>query len=234
MYLTEYEQKIYEWLRTQGIVESFPYIENGIEKTANSLEEIFYKAVFSYRTFSLVDKSRAYSPNDIRNISLILSYQNQMGAYYSTFQTKRTTITEEDIQGYSHEKVKGLLAKAYKKNRGLYYISSLKGYTSTTLYENPVREVLKGSNRPKKIRVYGRIQKVFPETLRLFDGTNVTFDYPFVLNGLEDKTDSIYRIYELAYLNSSNFEIVASRGVYSGQQKRVIKKLKELGGQVDG
>lgn len=233
MYLTEYEKKIYDWLKTLGITERFPYIENGVEGEVSTMEEIYYKAVLSYQTFSLIDRNRAYSPNDFRNVELIKDYQIKMGAFYAPFQTKRS-LTEEDMEGFSHEKLKGIFTKAHRKNQGIYYISGLRGYTSTTLFLNPSYECLNGSNRKSKVRVYGRIQKVLPETLKLFDGTIATFDFPFVLNGLECSTDSIYRVYELAYLNPNGFEIIANRGVYSGQQKRIIKRLMTMGGSVDG
>lgn len=193
------------------------------------MEDIYYKAVLSYQTFSLVDRNRAYSPNDFKNIELIKNYQEKMGAYYAPFFSKRS-LNEEDIEGYSHEKMKNIFTKAHRVNKGLYYLSALKGYTSTTLFLNPTYECLNGSNRKSKVRVWGRIQKVLPATLALYDGTVATFMFPYTLNGVEGATDSIYRIYELAYANPDGFEIVANRGIYSGQQKRIIKRLLDCGG----
>ena len=149
-------------------------------------------------------------------------------------QGSKRNLTEQETSDYSHEKLKGIFTKAHRVNRGIYYLSSLRGYTSTTLFLNPSYECLKGSNRKSKIRVYGRIQKVLPETLRLFDGTTAIFDFPFAINGLECSTDSIYRVYKLAFENAGHFELLANRGVYSGQQKRIIKQLIELGGKVNG
>ena len=228
MPLNEYETKAYHWLDSLGIKERFPYVENGIEGEVSSMEDIYYKAVLSYQTFSLVDRNRAYSPNDFKNIELIKNYQEKMGAYYAPFFSKRS-LDEGDIEGYSHEKMKNIFTKAHRANRGLYYLSALKGYTSTTLYLNPSYECLNGSNRKSKVRVWGRIQKVLPATLALSDGTVATFLFPYILNGVEGATDCIYRIYELAYANPSGFEIVSSRGIYSGQQKRIIKRLADCG-----
>lgn len=233
MYLTEYEEGVYQWLESIGIKEKFPYIENGVEGEVSTMEEIYYRAVLSYQTFSLIDRGRAYSPNDFKNIELIKDYQRKIGAYYAPFWSKRN-LTEQEMSDFSHEKLKGIFTKAHRVNRGIYYLSSLRGYTSTTLFLNPSYKCLKGSNRKSKIRVYGRIQKVLPETLRLYDGTTAIFDFPFAINGLECSTDSIYRVYKLAFENAGHFELLANRGIYSGQQKRIIKQLIELGGKVNG
>lgn len=231
MYLTEYETGVYEWLKTLGIQEKFPYVENGVEGLADNIEEIFFKAIHSYDTFHPLDKKyKPYSKNDLRNISLIQEYQRSMQAYYAPFQTKRTTLTEKDIAGFPHVKVKDKLRKANEVNRGIYFVSALQGYTSTTIYDNPVEVISMETKRPHKERVFGRIQKVLPETLRLFDGTIATFDFPFVLNGVEDKRDSIYEVYEIAYNNPNHFEIIADNGFYSGQQKRIINRLMKIGG----
>lgn len=233
MLLNEYEIQVYQWLKKLGIEEKFPYIENGIANEASSMEEIYYKAVLSYQTFSLIDRNRAYSPNDIRNVELLINYQRKMGAYYAPFLSKRS-IDEKDIEGYSHEKLKHILTKAHRANRGIYYLSSLKGYTSTTLFLHPTYECLNGSNRKSKVRVWGRIQDVLPATLELYDGTVATFVFPYSIGEISSTTDSIYKIYELAFTNYADFSIAGSRGIYSGQQKRIIKKLITLGGGVLG
>ena len=229
MLLNEYEIQVYQWLEKLGIREKFPYVENGVVGEASSMEEIYYKAVLSYQTFSLIDRNRAYSPNDIRNVGLIKDYQCKMGAHYAPFLSKRS-LDEKDIEGYSHEKLKNILTKAHRANRGIYYLSSLKGYTSTTLFLHPTYECLNGSNRKSKVRVWGRIQDVLPATLELYDGTVATFVFPYSIGEISSTTDSIYKIYELAFANYADFSIAGSRGIYSGQQKRIIKRLIELGG----
>lgn len=236
MYLTEYEQRVYIWLQSLGITETFPYKESGVLGVVDSIEDVYFKAVFSYDCFSLeIETNQHYSANEIRNIKAIQRYQKKMSAYYKPFQSKRTTITEEDVRAYTHEKLKGLFNKAYKVNRGIYYLSGLKGYTSTTLYENPTIEpgaghgVSVGCGMYRKYRTYGKIAVVAVETLKLFDGTELVFNYPFSIKGRETSSNSIYEVYDLAYKHGENFELLEDRRFYSSQQKKIVKKLKKLG-----
>ena len=235
MCLMENEEKVVEWLRSLGITEKFPYLENGILYTANTLEEIYFKATFSYETFEPVEETnKYYSANELHNIKLLLKYQKKMGAYYKNFHYK-STVTEEEVKALTHEQIKNRLNKANKCNRGVYYITGLRGYTSTTLYENPIIE--KGNGQPehegcgmcRKIRLYGRMALILPETLRLFDGTTSIFEYPFLLKGKEVSSNSIYEVYALAYKNPNDFELANARRYYSSQEKRIIKRLCNLG-----
>lgn len=235
MFLSEYEEKVVEWLKSLGITEEFPYLENGILYTANTLEEIYFKATFSYETFEPVEETnKYYSANELHNIRLLLKYQKKMDAYYKHFQCK-ATVTEEEVKTLTHLQIKGRLNKAYKCNRGVYYITGLRGYTSTTLYENPIIEKGEGHSGHegcgmyRKIRLFGRMATILPETLRLFDGTTSIFEYPFMLKGKEVSSNSIYEVYTLAYKNPDNFELVNARRYYSSQEKRIIKKLCNLG-----
>ena len=236
MYLTEYEQKVYIWLKELGIVETFPYKESGVSGIVDNIEAIYFKAVFSYDCFSPeIETNQHYSANEIRNIKAIQRYQKKIGAYYKPFQSKRTTITEDDIRGYTHEKLKGLFNKAYRVNKGIYYMSGLKGYTSTTLYENPTitpgngHGVSVGCGMYRKYRTFGRIAIVATETLKLFDGTELRFDYPVSIKGKETSSNSIYEVYSLAYKHGENFELLEDRRFYSSQQKKIVKKLRKLG-----
>lgn len=230
--MTNYELRIYSWLKSLGITEKYPYIENGVEYLADTLEEVFYKAVLSYDTFSLVKKKyKPYSPNDIRNFEFLLRYQKEIGAYYAPFLTVRRNITEEDVKKYSHDKVKSILNKASRVNRGIYFVSSLLGYTSTTLFENPILQYSEETKRYSKMRIFGRIQKVLLETAKHFDGTVLNIEYPFILKGVERKSESIYEVYELAYQNPNGFELITDNDLYSGQQKRIVNKLLVFGGK---
>lgn len=228
--LTEYERNCIEWLKSLGIAEIYPYIENGIECSATSLYEVYYKAVLSYETLEIVDDKNAfYSVNDLKNIENIVEYQNQMGAFYSPFFTKRSDISDEVIKGYTHQQLKDILAKANRKNRGIYYISSINGYTSTTLHDNPRIVKSEITNRPYKERVYGHISVVAAETLRLYDGTELSFSFPFMLKGREVSSSNIYEVYTLAYRFHSNFELLKEQRFYSKQQRRIIKQLRKVG-----
>lgn len=231
--LTRYEAEVYEWLLSIGVTENFPYIENGLEGCADNIEDIYFKAVFSYETFEpIVQGNKHYSPNELKNISVIQRYQQEMGAYYSPFQVERSGISEEVVNGYGHQKIKETFNKANRKNKGIYYISTFQGYTSTTLYENPIIEVSEAFNRPRKERLFGRLSVVVPETMRLYDGTELTFQYPFMMKGREVSSNSIYEVYSLAYKHPEGFELINSKKFYSNQQRKIIKKLKELGGIV--
>lgn len=235
MFLSEYEEKVVEWLKSLGIIEEFPYLENGILYTANTLEEIYFKATFSYETFEPVEETnKYYSANELHNIRLLLKYQKKMGAYYKNFHYK-STVTEEEVKALTHEQVKNRLNKAYRCNRGVYYITGLRGYTSTTLHENPIIEKGEGQSGHegcgmyRKLRLFGKMALVLPETLRLFDGTTSIFEYPFLLKGKEVSSDSIYEVYVFAYKNPDSFELLNARRYYSSQEKRTIKKLCSLG-----
>lgn len=228
--LTEYERNCIEWLKSLGITELYPYVENGIERVATSLYEVYYKAVLSYETLEIVDDKNAfYSVNDLKNIENIVKYQNQVGAFYSPFFTKRSDISDETIKGYTHQQLKDILAKANRKNKGIYYISSINGYTSTILFDNPRIVKSESTNRPYKERVYGHISVVATETLRLFDGTELSFSFPFMLKGREVSSNNIYEVYSLAYRFHSDFELLKEQKFYSKQQRKIIKQLRKAG-----
>ena len=231
--LTRYEAEVYEWLLSIGITEKFPYKENGIESYADNIEDIYFKAVFSYDTFEpIVQGNQYYSPNELKNTSEIQRYQREMDAYYSPFKVERTGISEEIIKEYSHVKIKSIFNKAHKKNKGIYFISAFQGYTSTTLYEHPRFEISEEFNRAYKERLFGRLSIIVPETMRLYDGTKLKFQYPFILKGKEVSSDSIYEVYSLAYKYPNEFKLIKSKRFYSNQQRKNIKQLIEMGGLV--
>lgn len=238
MLLTEKEKKVKEMLELKGFNEFYPFYENGVEKSVDCFEELLFRVVLSYDTFQpIIDHNHHYSENEIRNINLIQEYQEDMEAYYHPFFSKRSDITEEDIKDYDHLKLKHIFNKAVKKNRGIFFITALKGYTSTTLYDNP--EIEKGEGRSghegcgmyRKNRLYGKLAIVVPKTLELHNGKCADFSYPYSLNGKEYKTNSIYDIYSLAYEKPEEIELLHTRKYYSGQQKKIVKGLKRLGGR---
>ena len=86
----------------------------------------------------------------------------------------------------------------------------------------------------RKHRLFGKLSVVVPETLRLFDGTLVEFNYPFEIDGRETRSTSIYEVYTLAFRYGERFKIIEARRYYSGQEKKIIKKLKKLGEEKNG
>ena len=117
MILTEEQHKQKEWLESMGVKEMFPFIENGIESETDSIEDIYFRAVLSYETFSpIVEYNHHYSANELRNIKLIQRYQRNMGAFYHNFQRKRKENQEKKVEQREHAEIKNILAKANKVN----------------------------------------------------------------------------------------------------------------------
>lgn len=231
--LTDYERSSIKWLESLNISEFFPYKENGILKSATSLYEVYYKVVLSYETIEVIDeKNDFYSVNDLKNIESIINYQNKMCAKYSPFKSGRVGITDDVVKSYSHQQIKDILTKSNRKNRGIYYVSSLNGYTSTTLFENPVMVRADGAKRSHKERLFGHISVVVLETLRLFDDTKVLFSYPVSLDGKTIKCSSIYDVYHLVFNHPNELKLVNERHFYSKQQRKTIKRLRKVGGIV--
>ncbi len=236
MVLCDWEKKIKEWLNSMGIKEEYPYVECGEQGMVDNIEQIYYLATLSYETFSpIINKNHHYSPNELKNIRLIQKYQHSMGAYYSYFFSKRPDLTDEIIRNYPHVKIKSILIKANKKNRGLYFISSFRGYTSTTLFDNPTIEKGAGHGNSvgcgmyRKIRIFGRMGIVLPPTIKLKFGIDCTCEYPYILKGEVSSNCSIYHIYYLAYKYGKLFEVLEPRKMYSKQQKSIIRLLKRIG-----
>lgn len=222
-----------DWLKWKGIEEQYPYIENGVQKTANSMYEIYAKAIFSYQTFQIVESTtQHYSVQEQRNLKLIEQYQKEMGAYNTTFQEKRREVNEAYIDSLPHEKIRKILYIANRKNKGLYFVSGLGYFTSTTLYDNPVTTKAQGGScgggMPRKERVYGELSLVVSETLKLHNGSVPIFTYPYSLNAMRIQTESIYKVYQAAYKHPDSFELLEERKFYSSQHKRIIKRLKEM------
>ena len=235
MILTDKQQEQKKWLESLGLKEYYPFIENCVESSTDNIEDVYFRAVYSFETFTPIEETNQYySANELRNIKLIQRYQKSMGAYHSNIKKERT-ITEEEIGLIHPHEYKSKLAKADKVNKGIYFITGLRGYTSTTIFNNPSTEAGKG-NRTfvgcgmfKKNRVVGRIEEVLPETLKLYDFSFADFHYPYMINGREESSDNIYDVYEKAYKFGKFFEVLDSRMMYSSQQKRIIRKLQRVG-----
>lgn len=230
MLLSEFENKIKNKLNEFDLKEVFPYKENGVLGEVNTFEEVVFKAIFSYNTFEIIEETaRFYSINEQRIIREIIRYQKEMDAYYGLFQVERKNRTE-----LTHTEIKNRLNKAYKKNRGFYYIVGLKGYTSTTLHENPVLSPglghgkRMGCGNKRKYRLYGKMSKVLPETLRLYDGSNITWSYPIKINGVCLECESIYEVYDLVLRHKEGLTLEKERTFYSSQEKKIIKTLKKI------
>lgn len=235
MILTEEQHNQKEWLEGLGIKERFPFIENSMENETDSIEDIYFRAVLSYETFSpIVEYNHYYSANELRNIKLIQRYQRSMGAFHHNFQRTRKENQEKTVMQREHAEIKNILAKANKVNKGIYFVTGLKAYTSTTLFDNPIIEKGQGHGNSvgcgmyKKIRFFGRIEDVLPETLRLYNGITATFEYPYTIKGETSSSSNIYHVYEMAYKYGNFFEVLESRSMYSRQQKRIIRKLKRM------
>ncbi len=231
MVLTEEQHLQKDWLESFGIKEVFPFVENGVKSETDSIEDIYFRAVISYETFNpIVEYNHHYSANELKNIKLIKRYQRMMGAYHNNFQKRRKRIKQRE-----HSEIKNILIKANKINRGIYFVTGLEAYTSTTLFYNPI--IVKGQGHSnsvgcgmyKKIRFFGRIEDVLPETLKLYNGTITTFEYPYTINGTVSQNSNIYHVYKMAYKYGNCFEVLESRTMYSRQQKRIIRKLKRMG-----
>lgn len=231
--LTDYERSSLEWLNSLGIVEQYPYIENGISKTASSIYELYYKVVLSYETIVISDENNEfYSKNDLKNIESLIRYQREMSAKYSPFRSVRSDISDEIVKQYSQEQVKNILTKANRKNRGIYFISAVNGYCSTTLFENPIKVVSEESNRCYKKRLFGHISVVALETLRLFDNTELELSYLAVLGDKELKCCNLYDVYRLVFKYKNDLKLVNEKYFFSKQQRQTIKKLRKVGGIV--
>lgn len=239
MILTDRQQEQKKWLESLGFKEYYPFIENGVEGLTDSIEDVYFRTVYSFETFRPVEETNQYySANELRNIRLIQRYQKNIGAYHSNIKKDRT-ITEEQISLIPPHEYRSKLAKAEKVNKGIYFITGLRGYTSTTIFNNPSTEAGKG-NRTfagcgmfKKNRVVGRIEDVLPETLKLYDFSFADFHYPYMVKGKEESSDNIYDVYEKAYKFGKFFEVIDPRMMYSSQQKRIIRRLQRLGGKIE-
>ena len=235
MILTEEQHKQKEWLMGLGIKERFPFIENAMASETDNIEDVYFRAVFSYETFiPIVEYNHYYSANELRNIKLIQRYQRSMGAFHHNFQRTRKENQEKTVMQREHAEIKNILSKANKVNKGIYFVTGLKAYTSTTLFDNPIIEKGQGHGNSvgcgmyKKIRFFGRIEDVLPETLRLYNGITATFEYPYTIKGETSSSSNIYHVYEMAYKYGNFFEVLESRSMYSRQQKRIIRKLKRM------
>lgn len=235
MFLTDRQREQKRWLEDLGYKEYYPFVENAVEGFTDNIEDVYFRAVYSYETFRPVEETNQYySANELKNIKLIQRYQKNIGAYHRNF-LKDRLISEEQISKIPMKEVKGKLSKAEKFNRGIYFITGLRAYSSTTIYENPSTESgqgnrgLLGCGMFKKNRVFGRIEDVLPETLKLYDFSFADFHYPCLVNGKEESSDNIYDVYEKAYKFGKFFEVLDSRMMYSSQQKRIIRALQRLG-----
>lgn len=230
MLLNEFEQKIKEKLEDLGVLEEYPYIENGVLGKAETFEDVMFKAVFSYKSFEIIEKtSRCYSVKEQRVIQEIIRYQKEMGAYYAPFLNNKQVKANR-----THEEVKNILNKANKKNRGIYFVTGLGGYTSTTLYENPIlvpglghgKSV--GCGQKKKFRLYGKLLKILPATLKLYDGYSLECCYPIRIRDQPLFCESIYEVYGLALRHKEDLFLEKERTFYSSQEKKIVKLLKEV------
>lgn len=230
----------HKWLSALGISEVYPFMENGLVRGADTIERVYFNAIFAYETFQLLEKtSKDFSVNEQRNIANILRFQKEIGAYYAPFQTSRSLTTEE-IKSLSQHGIRHKLMTAYKKNRGIYYVSGLQAFTSTLIYENPEivkRRTADGKAKagvPFKKRDYGPLSDIVPKTLKLFDGTTSIFTYPFVLNGVVCEVNRIYDVYMLAYRWPGYVDLAHDRTFYSSQEKKIFKQAKSIGEVFNG
>lgn len=240
MEIKETVEQGHKWLNALGISEVYPFIENGLVRGADTVERVYFNAIFAYETFQLLEKtSKDFSVNEQRNIANILRFQKEIGAYYAPFQTSRSLTTEE-IKSLSQHDIRHKLMTAYKKNRGIYYVSGLQAFTSTLIYENPEivkRRTTEGKAKagvPFKKRDYGPLYEIVPKTLKLFDGSTSIFTYPFMLNGIICEANRIYDIYMLVYRWPGFVDLAHDRTFYSSQEKKIFKQVKSIGEVFNG
>lgn len=204
-----------------------PFKINGEEYSSASFDGVLGYAVYDYLTFTPSETNYCYSPNELHTLTEVIRYQKYMNAVLELVKSKNLSTT--DVELYTHTKIKSILNKKHKKNRGIYYIPSLLGYTSTTLYENYEKQSgcrIGGGCNYKKIRKFGALCDVVPETLRLFDDTKVKFFYPYAINGRKGYGKSIEDIYKMVVKHPYDLTLIRDKYYYSRQVKRNIKYLR--------
>lgn len=220
IFLTESEAKIKEEL---NIEETYPYTENGIEKIGYSFNEVLYKAVLSYETFTLTETQTSYyTTKEIDLINKVIDYQTNIGAYYSDFFASNNKV----IENPDHLTVKNLLNKAAQKHKGIYFVFGLQGFCSTTLHNNPIW-VRGKTPRKHKERFYGPLVEVVVKTLEI-EEDSFSFYYPYKVCGEEKRATSIYEVYQAAF-SEINFELLGSRQFYSKQERKIARNLHKKG-----
>ncbi len=207
--------------------EFYPYSINGIQGTANSFEELLGYVVYDYQTIQLGD-SKYYSPNEVRIIEAIKKYQEGIEADLEMLKAKKN-LTQEDVRNYSHTKIKHILNKKVLKNKGIFYVPALLAYTSTHLYNNYKKvkgnRIGRGCNY-KRVRKYGSLIDIVPETLKLYDNTKVRFYYPYKIKGKQGFSKDKEGLYKaILDCKGIDFILVNERVYYSRQTKRNIKYL---------
>lgn len=207
--------------------ELYPYSINGIDGVAKSFEELLGYVVYDYQTIQLGD-SKYYSPNEVRIVEEVIRYQKGVGAELEMLKAKKN-LTQQDVENYSHTKIKHILNKKVLKNIGIFYVPALLGYTSTHLYDN--YEKVKGSRTGrgcnyKRIRKYGSLIDIIPETLKLYDNTKIRFYYPYKIKGKKGYCKDKEGLYKVVLdCKGVDFILVNERVYYSRQAKRNIKYL---------
>lgn len=207
--------------------EFYPYIINGIHDVANNFEELLGYVVYDYQTIQLGD-SKYYSPNEVSIVEAIKKYQEGIGAELEMLKAKKN-LTQEDVDGYSHTKIKHILNKKVLKNKGIFYVPALLAYTSTHLYDN--YEKIKGNRigrgcNYRRLRKYGFLIDIVPETLKLYDNTKVRFYYPYKIKGKKGFSKDREGLYKaILDCKGADFILVNERVYYSRQTKRNIKYL---------
>lgn len=207
--------------------EYYPFRINGIPREANSFEELLSYVIYDFETIQLND-SKYYSAYEVHIIESIIRYQKDIGAELEMLKTKKG-LTKSDVMDYSHIKIRHLLNKKVRKNKGIFYVPSLMGYTSTHLYNHFEKE--KGNRQDggcnyKRLRKFGDLKDIIPLTLWLYDKSKVRFYYPYKIYDVkgycQDKED-LYRV--VLESRGQGLELVNERVYYSRQTKRNIKYL---------
>lgn len=208
-------------------VNRLPFLVNNEEYSSITFDEVLGYAIYDYLTFTPAETSYFYSQNELHTLNEVIRYQKEMNAVLELVKAKNLSTT--DVELYTHTKIKSILNKKHKKNRGIYYVPSLLGYTSTHLYENYEKQagsrIGAGCNY-KKIRKFGALCDIVPETLRLFDDTKVKFFYPYAINGIKGYVKSIEDLYKMVVKHPYELTLIRDKYYYSRQVKRNIKYLR--------
>ena len=96
-------------------------------------------------------------------------------------------------------------------------------------YENIEKETgcrIGGGCNYKKIRKFGALGDIVPETLRLYDNTKINFYYPYSINGRKECTKNIEDIYKIVIKYPYDLTLIRDKYYYSRQVKRNIKYLR--------
>lgn len=215
-----------ELYKIEDLGEYYPFYLNGVKTVVKDFEELLRYVIYDFETIELGD-SKYYSPNEIKIVEVIKRYQMEVGAELEILKEKRG-ITKEDVESYSHKKIRYILNKKVRKNKGIFYVPSLMGYTSTHLYVNYERE--KGGRKNggcnyKRLRKFGELKEVVPETLRSHDKTKVRFYYPYRIKGNKSYSEDTEGLYRVILNSPDDFQLVYERQYYSRQIKRNIKYL---------